>query len=204
MIASMLSISLDRDQLDRIKSVAAREKPYAPRISLALAFRLLRITAQDLDTFSVLQEIDFLEGLRPVSRTKVQSQFTTPPLSLYPLWHKHFFTARHMVKNIGVRWNLDRTGNRDLQAMIEEVGKSYGDEPNDWIPQLAHRLTVGGYEDRIQHGLTGDWIVYAEHEGTKYYLDLASHQEGKDSQTLFEKLRSGCETEFPFVFNHVA
>lgn len=202
MIASMASISLDHEQRDRIKSVAAREKPYAPRISLALAFRLLRITAQDLDTFSVLQEIDFLEGLRAVSRTKVQSQFATPPL--YPLWHKHFFTARHIVKNIGVRWNLDRTGNGNLQAMIEEVGKFHGDEPSEWIPKLAHKLTVGGYEDRIQHGLTGDWIIYAEYEGANYYLDVASHQEGKDSQVLFEKLRSGCETEFPFVFDHGA
>jgi hypothetical protein len=45
--------------------------------------------------------------------------------------------------------------------------------------------------------LTGEWIVFAKHEGKNYYLTLAAHGEGDDH--IFARIRDGCVSEFPFL-----
>lgn len=57
-----------------------------------------------------------------------------------------------------------------------------------------------GYEDRVARGLTGDWIIFGIHESKNYYLDLGTHSEGEDGESLYKKLRNGCQAEFPFLF----
>jgi len=86
--------------------------------------------------------------------------------------------------------------------MILEVAEEYGDDFDKWVGNLTHRLVIGGYEERVERGLTGDWIIYAQHEGLNYYLDLATHEEGvgERAKDLAQKLREGCEAEFPFLF----
>jgi hypothetical protein len=64
-------------------------------------------------------EIDYLEGIKPKSRTKKEAQFRKPPLQGF--WHKHFFSAKHLIKNVLIRWNMDRDGNKDLMAMISAI-----------------------------------------------------------------------------------
>lgn len=197
-------LSLDREQVRVIKSHAVRERPYFERISLSLAFRLLDSSDPYFDAFSVLDELDFLEGLRPCSRTKPEQQFDHQPL--FPFWHKHFFSARHLIKNIAVRWNLDRGGNKDLTVMLNEVAAEHGKDPDLWPGYLAHKLVVEGTEARVQRGLTGDWIIFAKHCGQNFYLDLATHSEGlsENAQRLLERLRNGSRAEFPFLFEPAA
>ena len=86
--------------------------------------------------------------------------------------------------------------------MILEVAEEYGDDFDKWVGNLTHRLVIGGYEERVERGLTGDWIIYAQQEGLNYYLDLATHEEGvgERAKDLAQKLREGCEAEFPFLF----
>lgn len=196
----MNSVSLDKEQILHIKREAVRDRPYANRISIALAFRLLGITAQSLDVFAVLDEIDYLEGLRCTSKTKPQKQFRREPL--FPFWHKHFFSARNLIANVMVRWNMSGGGNNDLQKLIDEIAEKYGDNPEVWPNQLVRHLVDGGFEERLVRGLTGDWLVYAKHDGINYYLDLATHQEGAGdaASSLYEKLRNGCLAEFSFLF----
>ncbi|HDR9108754.1 hypothetical protein [Burkholderia vietnamiensis] len=193
-------VSLTPDEIAKLKTTAVRERPYAPRISIALAVRLLDKSDRYFDPFAVLDELDYLEGIRPTSKTKRESPFKGPHLQ--PFWHKHFSSARHLVQNIGIRWNLADGGNRDLDRMLREVVETYGEDPELWQAYLTHRLVVGGFEERAQRGLTGDWIIYAKHDGANYYLDLATHEEGEleHAEQLSKKLRDGCFAEFPFVF----
>ncbi|HDR9054107.1 TPA: hypothetical protein QDB02_001821 [Burkholderia vietnamiensis] len=197
---SRTMVSLTPDAIAQLKTTAVRERPYAPRISIALAVRLLDKSDRYFDPFAVLDELDYLEGIRPTSKTKRESPFKGPHLQ--PFWHKHFSSGRHLVRNIGIRWNLADGGNRDLDRMLREVAEAYGEDPELWQAYLAHRLVVGGFEERAQRGLTGDWIIYAKHEGANYYLDLATHEEGEPqhAEQLSKKLRDGCFAEFPFVF----
>lgn len=47
--------------------------------------------------------------------------------------------------------------------------------------------------------LTGDWIIFAKHQGQNYYLDLASHQE--NDADIFSRISQGCFHQFPFLKN---
>ena len=77
-----------------------------------------------------------------------------------------------------------------------------GDRPDLWQKRLAHKLVLGGLDDRAAaRRMTGDWIIFAKHEGQNYYLGVATHNEARrDPHTLYQRLRSGSEWEFPFLF----
>lgn len=200
-VQEFVKVSLDKALISRLKAEAAREKPYSERISIALACRLLNSSDPRFNPFAVLDEIDYLEGITKASRTKSEAQFKKSPL--FPLWHKHFFSAQHLIKNVGIRWNLPNGGNRDLDKMINDVAGKYGEDPTAWPGYLTHQLVVGGFTDRAERGLTGDWLIYAKYENRNYYLDLATHEEGVADQanTLFKKLKNGSQSEFPFLFS---
>lgn len=86
--------------------------------------------------------------------------------------------------------------------MINEVMNQHGDNPDVWPAYLIDRLVLSGFEERAKRGLTGDWLIFAKHNGMNYYLDLATHEEGIDdnAHVLFEKLKNGSRAEFPFLF----
>ncbi|WP_137806713.1 hypothetical protein [Pseudomonas sp. G(2018)] len=200
-VPELVKVSLDKEQISRLKAEATRGKPYTDRISIALACRLLNSSDPRFNPFAVLDEIDYLEGITKASRTKSEAQFKKPPL--FPFWHKHFFSAQHLIKNVGIRWNMLNGGNRDLDKMINDVVIQYGEDQNSWPGYLAHQLVIGGLTDRAERGLTGDWLIYAKYENSNYYLDLATHEEGVGDQanTLFKKLKNGSQSEFPFLFS---
>lgn len=194
-------VSLIPKQLADLKCRATMGRPYADRISLMLASRLLDKSDRYFDPFAVLDELDHLEGMRASSVTKRESQFKLGG-PLHPLWHKHFTLPRHLIHNIGIRWNLSGGGNKDLDNMIEEVLREHGEFPERWQALLTHRFVIDAFKDRAARGLTGDWIIYGKHDDLNYYLDLATHSEavGQKAVQLLKKLRGSCMAEFPFVF----
>ena len=63
------------------------------------------------------------------------------------------------------------------------------------------RIWIGGCENRTAaRKLTGDWIIFAKQDGKNYYLDVATHEEGSDPDTLYRKLQDGSQAEFEFLF----
>lgn len=198
--APCAKISLDRGELARLKEVAACSRPYAERLSTGIVIRLLTTAQQDAEF--VLDAIDGLEGLRSAGNIKQASQFRHPPL--HPLWHQHFSAPRHLVRNLGERWGVARgaNGNRDLDHLIKHVVHEHPATGDRWPGILAHRFGHGYFERAQQGRLTGDWIVFAQHEGAKYYLDLATHEEGQpeNAARLLSKLRNSANADFPFVF----
>lgn len=198
-MGEMAKVSFDKDQISVVKRALVNNRPYADRMSLAFAVRLLCVKTDLREDPFVLDEVDYLEALCSRSRTKREEQFRHPPL--HPFWHKHYSAPRHFWKNIGIRWNLSGGGNRDLQSMLNDVAERHGSDPDRWQRIAPHWLVVEGYKDRAERGLTGDWIIFAKHEGQNYYLDLATHEEGTDQRRLYEKLRQGSAAEFPFLFD---
>ena len=74
-----------------------------------------------------------------------------------------------------------------------------GDQPDLWQKRLVHQLVLGGLDDRAAaRRMTGDWIIFAKHEGRNFYLGLGTH--GDDDEALYQRLRQGSEWEFPFLF----
>jgi hypothetical protein len=115
----MERVSLSLGEVRAIKKYATRDASYADRVSLGFAVALAHLGEVLGGEHDVLHEMDVLEGLASNSSTKESTQFKRPPL--HPFWHKHFSTARHLMRNMGERWGLGNSGNRDLSAKIEEV-----------------------------------------------------------------------------------
>ena len=95
----MERVSLSLDEVGAIKKCATRNAAYADRVSLGFAFALAQLGEAVGEDHAVLHEISVLEGLASNSSTKEFTQFKHPPL--HPFWHKHFSTARHLMRNVG-------------------------------------------------------------------------------------------------------
>ncbi|MCR4523384.1 MULTISPECIES: hypothetical protein [Bosea] len=200
--SDMVQFSLDVCEIDTIKRYIANDAPYWSRLSLAFCLRLANLEKVYGEARDVFDEIDSLEGLRPPGITKAATIFKRGALK--GLWHKHFYSSRHIIRNFGERWNLGRNGNADLNNMITEAMKDCGEQPSIWPGAIAHRIVIGGLEDRsAARRMTGDWIIFAKNSvGENIYLDLATHEEGRRADVLLEKLRMGNAGEFPELFNN--
>jgi hypothetical protein len=81
----------------------------------------------------------------------------------------------------------------EAQALGEE--RYFTVEDASWI---AHEVSVGSYERRSNRGvLTGEWIVYAQHESRNFYLCLGRHDSGDGE--LKRQIEAVCCKEFPFL-----
>ena len=49
--------------------------------------------------------------------------------------------------------------------------------------------------------MTGEWIVYAQHENQNFYLCLAKHNDGDEDhyEKIRERIERICMREFPFL-----
>ena len=88
--------------------------------------------------------------------------------------------------------------------MIERIAQEHGDDPDAWQKALAHEFTVGAFEKRAgDKEMTGDWVIFAKHEGKNYYLGVSPHTEkntAHDDDALYRQLENGSAAEFPFLF----
>lgn len=202
--AGLKRVSLGREDIAGLKRHFTNDAPYWPRISFAICTRLLLFEECRAIADYVRDEIEALEGLRHQGNTKPAKPFRKPPLR--GLWHKHFSTPEHTFRNIGERWGLSVEGNRDLDKMIQEVAAKHGDQPDVWPGVIAHRVMIEGLLDRSSaRRMTGDWIIFAKNSaGANVYLDVASHEEGKNPELLLKKLAEGCACEFPELFHRSA
>jgi hypothetical protein len=195
----MAKANLSREQISKLKRRATRGRPYADRISLQFALRLVLIATELGEDHLVLHELDYLERLRPDSRTKPEAQFKHAPL--HPFWHKHYSSARHMPRNLSTRWGLYADGNRDLTKLMEQLIRNHGpDDLDKFSNDLAYRMVIDGYTDRAKRGLTGDWIIFGKQDGQNYYLDVVEHGEPSEHDLLYKRLHESCAAEFPSLF----
>jgi hypothetical protein len=54
--------------------------------------------------------------------------------------------------------------------------------------------------------MTGDWIIFAKHEGQNFYLGLATHEEAMPqvADQLYDKLRGGALGSSHFYLSEAA
>ncbi|WP_374439783.1 hypothetical protein [Pseudomonas panipatensis] len=145
----------------------------------------------------VIHEIEALEGIRK-STTKEPTAFKNLPLK--GLWHKHHTVngisslARNMINGLkkdGLPW-LDQA----VKSAMESGEERYVTEEDFRL--IVHDAVSGNYQRRSRSSeLTGEWIVYAIHEGRNYYLSLGTHATGDEN--LRRQIDSACVPEFPFL-----
>lgn len=193
-----------------LKKNVCLSQPYSHRISQCLALRLQYYSSlRRISKFSVLDEIALLEKT-PTSRptgTKMAEKFRGPILGRF--WHKHYYDARHLPQNVLNKWfGVYAVKQELLKLKLREVLMADEDDTNMekyWeakANRVSHAIVYGGIEARKNRGaLTGEWLIYYEHLGLNYYLDLADHRELNDQQKLFDRLKDECAWEFPFAFD---
>lgn len=165
-----------------------------------VTFTKLRI----LNTFAISREVLALEGVRGTSLTKPAERYTSGKISGF--WHKHFSDARHL--GINVTQHLAKgdvtKGEAEYPTLKRIVNRVMDPSKSSTVTQgmineLAHTLSVKAYEQRAKaKKLTGDWIVFAKHNGQNHYLAIASHSQNTDQ--LYELIKEHCAGQFPFLF----
>lgn len=152
--------------------------------------------ANGIDPNMVVDEIKQLEGAERPGGTKRATQFTRAPLA--GLWHQHFFSPRFIPQNL-----LSELNDKKKWALAtEQLGPEDHVITSADLDKLAYALTTEAFEKRYEEGrLTGEWIIFAQHEGQNYYLTLAVHSTGEQDQILYNEVKTMSSFQFPFLFS---
>jgi hypothetical protein len=138
-------------------------------------------------------EIKHLEGFPGYEKsiTKPATPFKETG-RLAGLFHKHFTasTVSFVAENV-----LAARPSKIIKLIAEEELSTGATAEN--LDNFVQRI-VDGYERRASaQQLTGEWIVFTEHEGYKYYLCLSTH-DGADDE-IINYLRTAVCYEYPFL-----
>jgi hypothetical protein len=157
-----------------------------------------------LNPAKVVHEIRALEGIGPPSKLKAPVQNKHPPLK--GLWHKHYLEDGRRAMAINIKKGLGRFGLPLVQQRANEAAAA-GEQryimPED-IEAIATDAVLGNWQRlAATQALTGEWIVYAQHEGQNYYLALATHERSTHDQVR-QQIDALCCQEFPFLVKLLA
>lgn len=171
----------------------------ADRISLTLLFQLFWARLEPMrfgSHFDIVAELRYLEGGRPAN-TKPEDQFTRLPLK--GLWKKHYRKADMASFVLNLRNENGPKGKHLLRVIEEEfAAEQSGYFTMELGGRIAHRAVFDFYANRSQERrMTGEWIIFAEHEGQRYYLCVGSHKTTDADHHAF--IVRNCAWEFPFL-----
>jgi len=157
-----------------------------------------------LNPAKVIHEIRALEGIGQPSKLKPPIQNKHPPLR--GLWHKHYLEDGPRAMALNILKGLKRYSIPVFQQRIDEA-KAAGEEryvmPED-IEAIATDAVHGNWMRlAAAEKLTGEWIVFAKHEGQNYYLALTTRDKDTHDQVR-QQIDALCCQEFPFLADLLA
>lgn len=157
-----------------------------------------------LNPAKVVQEICILEGLHgEPSSLKPATQFKRAQLG--GLWHKHYLEDGIVAMALNLQKELRKNGLPALKRKVEEAQAS-GEEryfTADDLAAATYEATHGAWERlQTERRITGEWIIYAVHDGKNYYLSLGKHTDGDN--VLRTQLEIFTRHEFPFIAEQLA
>jgi hypothetical protein len=173
------------------------------RISRVLLFQLYccahvpAIATRLGDVAKIDAELRGLEGTFSRSTgTRPAEQFARPPLK--GLWKKHYLVGGRRSFAMNVKLGGGKKGREFRRITASHYNPDSNHLPPGEVAGNIARDVVQLYVHRARmQELTGEWIVFAKHEGKNHYLCLAGHDEGDDH--IFARIRDGCAYEFPFL-----
>lgn len=151
-----------------------------------------------VDPHKVVHEIKLLEsGEASPLKPPIQNRY--PPLK--GLWHKHYLEQGMASLAQNVKRGFDKYGMPYFDQKIteaEDAGETHYMTIED-VQALAADVVHGNLKRlREAEAMTGEWILFAKHEGKNYYLDITTH-----NKSLHEHVRKNIDTlcchEFPFL-----
>ena len=157
------------------------------------------LKSEQLNPAKVVNEVRALEGIAQPSSLKGPIRFKYPPLK--GLWHKHYLPDGLPTMTRNVQNALRVYGLPYFRTMIDEA-RATGEQrfvTAEHVRHIANDAVHGNLQRRIaDHTMTGEWIIYAKHEGENYYLCLATHDEATHA-LVRQQINAICCKEFPFL-----
>jgi hypothetical protein len=174
------------------------ESAVSGRYSVLLLLQLFGTTQSGkLNPSKVVSQIRVLEGIETASGLKKATRLKRP--ALQGLWHQHYLedglssVARNIEKGInkfGLPWLEQKVA--EAKASGEERFITEAD-----VAQIAHDAVVNNWiRLKSRNALTGEWLIFAKHEGKNYYLSLGKHN---SDDLLRSQIDAICVQEFPFL-----
>jgi hypothetical protein len=181
-------------QLTRYAHALGMEALVPGRYSNLLVFQIWALEqAAAVDARSVVDAIRQNEGLESNFETKPATEFAHEPLK--GLWHKHFFSTHFTLHNVASGWRQGHIAN-ETQRVLSKYDED--EDAEGAAAELVRSLTINIFGERRAAGrLTGEWIVFAKHEGRAYYLALAQHTQ-PDSD-IHASISAHAYPQFPFL-----
>jgi hypothetical protein len=116
------------------------------------------------------------------------------------LWHKHHLEDGLRGTAINALKGLHRYGSplfRQRMQEAQDAGEVRYVTQED-VASLADDIAHGNWQRMASAAqLTGEWIIYAQHDGANYYLCLGRHDSGDDY--LRRQIDAICCREFLFL-----
>jgi hypothetical protein len=140
------------------------------------------------DILSAIKDVELGEAPTGV---KPATQFRNLPLK--GLWHKHYFSAHFVPKNI-----LLGLGNNGIEKLVDQViNKAKAPAVTaEMVSELVNRVTHEPLEARdAAKKLTGEWLVYLRRLGQNFYLCCNTHNAG--DQFVYDRIMEHCVRDFP-------
>lgn len=189
------SISLTQEKLMSFKALYV-SGDLAARMADLLWFDLYVLDSEfGVSPHEIMREIKNLESGEPAIGVKPATEFNRPPLK--GLWHKHYFAAHFMLKNI--RLGLGKNGLEDAINDVLDPNKVKIIEQNH-IDEIIRKVLNDPLEKRYSDGkMTGEWIVFAKNKGINYYLCTGTHDWG--DQGIYDRVMTNCVRNFPDLPN---
>ena len=174
------------------------------RFSWLFIIGLVELKLKNSFIFAIINEIEYLENLElSKSITKSPSLFDHKPLK--GLWHKHYHLGD--FKNIKIMY-LDRIvkgkkwGQIKQECRALEKKKKKGDSNLKLVFNVLKKHTIDHYGLEMEKSaLTGEWIIYHEYRGKKYYLALCDHD--VNEKIIANEIKVYCKSEFPEFINQL-
>ncbi|MBN3865208.1 hypothetical protein HCU66_23635 [Pseudomonas frederiksbergensis] len=196
----MEKVSLNRQQLEEL--VSSNVSFFGldiSRFSMVFLAQTIQMNVKRvINIHQMMDEIRHLEGLGAKTQTKKATVFNKEPLK--GLMKTHFTDASFILKNIGIHMGLDNGGGKKLDKLIQEAfdKNTSGVVDDEFISHISTGITFGALKERARkQKLTGEWIVFQEHEEKNYYLTLAAHNEG--DSLIYKRVCDCYELDYPFL-----
>jgi hypothetical protein len=189
-------VKVDSEKLEAFRGWFIGNAELSKRISELLLVDVYVLNTEfGVSPDSVLGAIHEVENGESPTGIKAASKFKNLPLK--GLWHKHYFSAHFIAKNLQMG-----LGKKGLGKIIRET-LDPAKSPvitREMIGELSRRVTREPLEERNQaKKLTGEWVIYLPHEGKNYYLCCTTH--GTGDQLIHDRIVQHCPRDFPDLLN---
>ncbi|MEH0862270.1 hypothetical protein [Halobacteriovorax sp. DPLXC-1] len=161
------------------------------------------INTYNVDSGAVVRAI---RGIGSSTQKKISKERQFYGEELKGLHYIHWFEARFIVKNLSNHWKLDCENSMKFHSQTKQSFSKQGIRIGDYISeeainQFTHDFVQGFHDRALSNKLTGERVIYLNHNDERYFLTLAFHSESDEE--VRQRIEKFCFSEWPFIKDYL-